>query len=288
MAAGTSAPNRPVGCGTPPLPVRECGPTLGVGDASPEMPYSHPQPIRPQEALRKVRHLVPGAMALAAMAGFVNSSALAVFHSPVSHMSGTVSHLGIDLASGRWMDAWGSVGIVCGFVLGAMLAGVLVGAWKLIPGRAYGVAMVVEGLALGIAAGLLVNGRAGVGLTVVALACGLQNAMSSSYCGLMIRTTHVTGTVTDIGVILGHWLRHRQIQAWKLAFLGGLVLSFGIGGWAGAWLELEFGPKILFVPAGLMAVAGAVFWFITHTGVVDLMQGAVAQTPQTGSLPDRR
>jgi uncharacterized membrane protein YoaK (UPF0700 family) len=252
------------------------------------MPYSHPQPISPKDAFSKVRHLVPGAMALAFMAGFVNSSALAIFHSPVSHMSGTVSHLGIDLAGGRWSDALASVAIVCGFVVGALLAGMMVGAWKLVPGRAYGVVMVVEGVVLGVAGAVLMAGYSRLGVPMVALACGLQNAMSSSYCGLMIRTTHVTGTVTDIGVILGHWLRHRQIQGYKLAFLSGLVLSFGVGGWAGALAESRLGPKTLFGPAVLMMVAGAVFWFLHHTGVVDLMQNAAPRPPQTGSIPDRQ
>jgi uncharacterized membrane protein YoaK (UPF0700 family) len=252
------------------------------------MPYSHPQPISPKEAFRKVRHLVPGALALALVAGFVNSVALAIFHSPVSHMSGTVSHLGIDLAGGRWADALGSAGIVCGFVFGALFAGVMVGAWRLIPGRAYGVVMAVEGVALGLAGVLLHQGFQWSGVAMVALACGLQNAMSSSYCGLMIRTTHVTGTVTDIGVMLGHWLRHRQIQGYKLAFLCGLFLAFGVGGWAGALAQVGFGSKVLFVPAGMMFIAGVVFWFITHTGVVDLMQGAEAHPPQTGSIPDPR
>lgn len=251
------------------------------------MPYSHPQPISPKEAFRKVRHLVPGAMALTCVAGFVNSAALGVFHSPVSHMSGTVSHLSIDSAAERWVDVASSVGIVCGFVLGAMLAGIVVGAWKLIPGRAYGVVMVVEGAALALASILLMDGSRGVGLPLIALACGLQNAMSSSYCGLMIRTTHVTGTVTDIGVMLGHWVRHRQIQGYKLAFLCGLVLSFGVGGWAGAIAEGRFGPLTLFGPAVLMTTAGLVFWFITHTGVVDLMRSGEERPPQTGSFPDR-
>jgi uncharacterized membrane protein YoaK (UPF0700 family) len=252
------------------------------------MPYSHPQPISPSDAFTKVRHLVPGALALAWVAGFVNSAALALFRSPVSHMSGTVSHLGIDLARAHWADAGGSAGIVLGFVAGAILAGVLVGALKLVPGRAYGIVMFVEGVALALAGVFLLNGRLRLGLPMIALGCGLQNAMSSSYCGLMIRTTHVTGTVTDIGVMLGHWLRHRQIQRRKLAFLCALVAAFGLGCWMGAATEFRFGPSVLFVPAALMTLAGAVFWFVTHAGLVDLMQDAQPRPPRTSSFPESK
>lgn len=38
---------------------------------------------------------------------------------------------------------------------------------------------------------------------LVAAALGLQNAMCTSHFGAIFRTTHVTGTVTDIGSTLG-------------------------------------------------------------------------------------
>jgi uncharacterized membrane protein YoaK (UPF0700 family) len=42
-------------------------------------------------------------------------------------------------------------------------------------------------------------------------ACGLQNAMVSTYSGAIIRTTHITGTVTDLGAMIGQYLRgHRH------------------------------------------------------------------------------
>lgn len=224
-------------------------------------------------------------MLLAAAAGFINSTALGFFHTPVSHMTGAVSRLGLDLVEGRGNDAWASLGIILGFVAGAMLAGVLVGAWKLIPSRRYGVAMMVEGGLLSLATGLLITQHR-LGLPAVAMACGLQNAMTSSYCGLMIRTTHVTGMVTDIGVMLGHWLRHRQVEFWKLRFLAGIFAAFGLGGWLGAVADARFGPVALAVPAVGCTVAGAVFWFVTHRGLVDLMQDAAPAPPRTGSFPE--
>lgn len=40
-----------------------------------------------------------------------------------------------------------------------------------------------------------------------ALACGLQNALTSKYSGNVIRTTHLTGATTDLGIAFGHILR---------------------------------------------------------------------------------
>ena len=237
-------------------------------------------------AHQNVRHLLPGACLLTATAGYINSAVLGFFHTPVSHMTGAVSHLGVDIAEGRGRDIMSSVSIVLGFLAGALVSGALIGSWKLVPSRSYGVALMAEGALLALATWLLAS-QSRLGLPAVAMACGLQNAMASTYCGLMIRTTHVTGTVTDIGVILGHWLRHGQVQLWKLRFLTALVLSFGVGGWMGAVAEVKFGLLCLGVAAAGTTIAGGIFWFVTHHGLVELMQSATPRPPPTGTFPDR-
>ncbi len=248
------------------------------------MPYSHPQPLEKPNAFKQVRLLVPGALALACTAGFINSVALGFFSTPVSHMTGAISHFGMDTAKNQWSDAFSAATIILGFLLGAALNGVIVGAWKLIPGRRYGVAMMVEGALLG-AATLLLIGKQRLALPAVSMACGLQNAMSSSYCGLMIRTTHVTGIMTDIGVMLGHWIRHRQVEGWKLRFLISIVGSFGLGCWIGQMADSRFGPSCLAIPAIGFVIAGAVLSFVYHHGLVDLLQSANPQPPTTASFP---
>jgi uncharacterized membrane protein YoaK (UPF0700 family) len=193
------------------------------------------------------------------MAGFVNSIALGVFHSPVSHMTGAVSYLGIDVAGGHSGDAAATLLIIVSFMIGAAVAGFVVGAEELIPGRRYGIALVLEGGLLALATYLLVKGRH-TGVPLIAMACGLQNATTSSYCGLMIRTTHVTGTVTDIGVMLGHWLRHRHIERRKLLFMIGVVSAFGIGVGIGAFSDKMAGSASLAIAAVGCAIAGGTLW----------------------------
>lgn len=248
------------------------------------MPYSHPQQLERQHAFKQVRLLMPGAAALAASAGYVNSVALGFFHTPVSHMTGAISHFGIDTASGNWPDALSALTIIIGFVCGAALNGIIVGAWKLVPGRHYGVAMVVEGCLLGFATFLFMS-RHRLALPTVALACGMQNAMSSSYCGLMIRTTHVTGMATDIGVMMGHWIRHRQIEGWKLGFLVMIVSSFGAGCWLGQLVNARFGPACLALPSVGFIIAGTILGLAYHRGMVDLIQSPDPTPPPTASFP---
>ena len=248
------------------------------------MPYSHPQGIDRRSAFRQIRHLQSGGCLLAATAGFINTVALGFFRTPVSHMTGAVSHLGIDLATAEFSDATTSASIILGFLAGAMISGVLVGAYRLIPGRSYGITLMAEGGLLALATTLLLS-KQRFALPLAAMACGLQNAMTSSYCGLMIRTTHVTGTVTDIGVMIGHWIRHREIEGWKLRFLVLIFLSFGVGGWTGALADRFFGPMCLAVISAGCTLAGGAFWFLTHRGIIDLMQEAKPMQPRTSMFP---
>lgn len=211
-----------------------------------------------------MKHIFPGAVALSGTAGYVNSVVLGFFDTPVSHMSGAVSRFGLNIAKMDLHGSLGSLGIVLGFLCGAMLAGVFVGATKLVPSRRFGAVMVIEGLLLLGATWLLMHSSAW-GPLLAATACGLQNAMSSSYCGLMIRTTHVSGVVTDMGVMLGHWLRHRRIVTWKLHFLVALLLAFGSGGILGACLDIAYGPLCLLMPAVGCTLAGAVFFAVMQS-----------------------
>jgi uncharacterized membrane protein YoaK (UPF0700 family) len=221
------------------------------------MPYSYPQNLTREQALGGIKHLLPGAMAFAGTAGFINSVALGVFRSPVSHMTGAVSYLGIDLATWRSHEAVATFSIILAFMAGAALAGFIVGAEKLGPGRRYGAALLGEGALLAAAMLVLISGRS-FGVALIAMACGLQNATTSSYCGLMIRTTHVTGTVTDIGVMLGHWLRHRHIERRKLLLMVGLVTAFGAGVWLGALADGRWGSASLGIAAAGCMVAGGI------------------------------
>jgi len=234
--------------------------------------------------LWQTRHLLPGAAALAGVAGYTNSVMLGFFHAPVSHMTGSLSRLATDSALGQYVDAFLAATIMGGFLVGAILSGFIVGGWKRMPSRRYGVGLMLEGGLLALATYLLFF-RERLALPVVALACGLQNAMTTSYCGLLIRTTHVTGMVTDIGMLLGHWLRRGEVEGWKLRFLCAVVGSFGAGSWCGAWANARYGPLCLALVAAGVTVAGGIFWFITHRGLLELMAEERGEAPHTSVFP---
>lgn len=205
-----------------------------------------------------------GGAALASIAGFVNVCVLSAFQVPVSYMTGAVSRLSGDVGTGNTADLWTVVALLAGFVAGATVSGVVVGAQALRPGRRYGVVLVGEGIALALAAWLL-GASTTAGVALAAFACGLQNAMASSYYGLILRTTHVTGIVTDLGVLFGHRLRGERVPVWKGAVLGALVAGFFAGGLIGVVALGRFGTAALAAPAAACVIGGALYVVVrTH------------------------
>lgn len=228
------------------------------------MPYI---PYKDQSKTFKERPwvFIYGAL-LAAAAGFVNVLLLGIYHVPVSHMTGAVARIAIDVSSGNRTDFWGAITIFIGFLCGAIVSGMIIGGTRIQPGRRYGVAMMTEASLLFIAAILLVNGNTRSGIPVASMACGLQNAMASSYCGLILRTTHVSGMVTDIGVLIGHWIRYQRIEFWKLALLVIIFSGFILGGICGGISYSHYGIYPLFTLAAGCFIAGLFYfvWRIHH------------------------
>jgi len=196
---------------------------------------------------------------LAGCAGYVNAVLLGIYHVPVSHMTGAVSRLALDLSAGDIKDLAGALAIFAGFLGGAILGGVLIGGTQVLPGRRYGIAMMCEGSLLTGSFLLLLAGHMS-GIAVAATACGLQNAMASSYCGMIIRTTHVSGMVTDIGVLLGQMLRYRRLEFWKLALLSFLLCGFFTGGVLGGYGFAQFGIPAL-LPVAIGCFVAGMFYF---------------------------
>ncbi|KAK1738917.1 hypothetical protein QTG54_010233 [Skeletonema marinoi] len=62
-----------------------------------------------------------------------------------------------------------------------------------------------------------------------AIANGLMNGVSSMYSANLLRTSHLTGTTTDIGLFLGMALRGNRTNNWKLYILIGLAVFFWTG-----------------------------------------------------------
>lgn len=150
------------------------------------------------------------AITLAWIAGYTNAVTLLSCHTATSHVSGTTSNFGIEVASQHWTLAGYSLFLILTFVFGAALSGATTelgrrAHWESI----YVLPMALQGLlltAFSLCIEFIPSAELRGGNTIflatglASLAMGLQNATITRISHGIVRTTHVTGVLTDLGL----------------------------------------------------------------------------------------
>ncbi len=205
------------------------------------------------------RWIWTGAWALAFVGGIVNVVGLLGFeHQAVTHLTGTTSMLAAALASLDGAAALHFASIIGSFLAGTVLSGFLIQDSTLQLGRRYGVALLLESILLCVAIPLLQRNNI-FGLYSAACACGLQNAMVSTYSGAVIRTTHISGMFTDLGIFLGHTLRGLPVDSRRLRLCFLVISGFLVGGIVGAVAFPRLSYSTLYIPAALTAITSLAY-----------------------------
>ena len=157
---------------------------------------------------------------LAAIAGAINAGGFLAVQRYTSHMTGIVSAMAEDLAVGSVALALGGVVALASFVSGAACTALLINwARRHRLHSKYALALMVEAvllLAFGLAGSNLQSFAALLEPSTVLLLCfimGLQNAIITKISDAEIRTTHMTGIATDIGIELGRWIYWNRNEA---------------------------------------------------------------------------
>lgn len=219
--------------------------------------------------VRSPRHNVQLAALLALNAGVLNSVGFVAVSVYTSHMTGLTATVADHLVlGGSAVVLTGLLGVAT-FLAGAATCALLFnwGRRRDLRGR-YANVLVLEAL-LVLLFGLLAEGfgwrhRDLVFVAVLCFTMGLQNAVITKISGAQIRTTHVTGMVTDIGIELGKLAYRSRTPGLppvvpdpkQLGILALLVGLFFGGGVLGAIGYLEIGFATL-VPLALVLLAAA-------------------------------
>ncbi len=201
---------------------------------------------------------------LALIAGCINAVGYLCFrHQPITHLTGTSTELGLALAR---LDAaeiahWALA--IASFLAGAVLSGFIVQQSVLQLGRRYGVVLMIES-ALLFAAMPLIHEQRDLGLYLASAACGLQNAMVSTYSGATLRTTHLSGIFTDLGIYLGQRLRGLPVDMLRVHVCLLVASNFIVGATLGALGFLAWQERVLLVPAVLTGAVGLGYAIYRH------------------------
>jgi uncharacterized membrane protein YoaK (UPF0700 family) len=205
-----------------------------------------------------------GGIVLTGVAGIINAVAFLGFqHQGVTHLTGSTTLFGIALAQHDLGLSVHLAAITAAFLAGCIASGFIVQDSTLQLGRRYGVALALESLLLFCAVPLLDRQHV-VGAYLASCACGLQNGMASTFSGAVLRTTHVSGAFTDLGILLGHWLRRVSVDARRLRLCLMLIGGFLGGSWLGAIGHAWAGNRVLYFPATVIGAAGIAYAMYRH------------------------
>ncbi len=205
---------------------------------------------------RTPRWVLTGAFTLALSAGSINAVGfLGAHHLGISHVTGTVSLVGTRIAALEWTDALAALSMIGSFFAGAVLSGLVLRESTLRMGRRYGVVLTIESAVLLTAVYFFERGW-WTGAYFAATACGIQNAIATSYSGAVIRSTHLTGIVTDVGIACGHVMRGQPVDWRRMRLYGVIFGGFALGGIVGSFGYVKYGYRMLCVPAALSGFTG--------------------------------
>lgn len=223
---------------------------------------------------------------LAFIAGFCNSGGFILIGSYTSHVTGSVGRISTDVAEGNPGAAVFAVLLVVMFFAGAFASTLIIEAHG--PTRkqeGYGTALLGQGMLLSlfvVVAGpdyathpRVLDAEA----SMLCFAMGMQNSLMTRMSGAVIRTTHLTGVVTDLAIETAGWYRFHRAKLPVLStligplqpaerpvltrsiLLGTIMLAFIFGGIVGAWLTHHETRWSMALPAaGVFAASGLAFF----------------------------
>ena len=195
------------------------------------------------------------AILLAGIAGALNAAGFQAAGFFSANMTGNVSALSDQIGLGHLGLTGMFVALILAFVSGAFCSGLLIetGRRRAIRGiYAYSILLEAALLTILAIADLTLPGF-GAGLLVgLSFIMGLQNAATTRISDARVRTTHVSGMATDIGLALASLAYGNGPQRLKLHL--STLAAFLLGGIAGVVVYLAIGGWLLLVAAFLLLV----------------------------------
>jgi len=230
------------------------------------------------------------ALWLATSAGLLNAIALGAFGFFPSHMTGNTSQFSSEVSSTDLNDIIFFATIIMSFVTGAIIARIIV-LWGIIQNvrLIFCQVLFIEGLLLaGVSLYEMYFHTFTTNREIIVFLCGLMgihNSTSTQLSGGRVRSTHITGTLTDAGISLASvvvamlrrdFSKDTTAQRSQLTTHLTTLFSFITGGIAGLILFREFGFNAM-LALGLMLTFVAAFSIISTSLRVRKVRAALSK-----------
>jgi uncharacterized membrane protein YoaK (UPF0700 family) len=206
---------------------------------------------------RTYAHNVKLASLLGLTAGFVNAAGFLGFSVLTTNVTGHAALFAERIAMQDWKTARVVALWMFLFLAGAFISGLIVSKIGRNQRFSYAIPIIIEmAILLGIASLGFNYDHSLVGKEIFAgsllFAMGLQNSLVSMVSGSVVRTTHLTGTFTDLGIELAQLLQrsHQDIHGLlsKIKLRLAVILFFMTGALAGAYLFRSYSFSAFFLP----------------------------------------
>lgn len=161
--------------------------------------------------------------------GFINLICLiSVLRYPVGYVTGNLTDAGASVAHGHYFAFFYLLFLIVCFLFGSILSGLIVKSQALKMDKRYDLCLILQFIIV-LSSMILLSRLDKTAAYLLAFTMGLQNAMTTHYGSALIRTTHMTGTTTDLGLLISQWLKGESIQFWKVRLYCCLIFGFMIG-----------------------------------------------------------
>jgi len=189
--------------------------------------------------------------------GYANVLSIFRLGTPTTHMTGNLSNISFSIFELDFKKAAILFTIVLLFLLGGIISGYIFNNRSFGKGKSYGVFLIVIGILLGMAEYII--GEKYIITAIIALTSGTQNGLNIAYNEITIRTTHMTGYLSDIGRLIGIKLNGRKIETSKLLYLISAVVIYFLGGAAAVFISLPDHGHNFYEISFLYIIAGFLY-----------------------------
>ena len=189
------------------------------------------------------------------IAGFLNGVFFIIAGTAVSHHTGTITRAALTLSQGAVAEAAAFLLLILSFYIGACISGMLFHKSDCTFSKRYGILLLVFSTVFFAIA--VLRPPLQIVLIITCVILGIQNGMFIPYDGILIRTSHFSGYLTDAGHAMGKVIRGKRQELQRgVHYLSGIV-CFAAGAAASAFM-----PSIaFFYIIAVLYFFTAVFYF---------------------------
>ena len=177
----------------------------------------------------------------------MNAATLISFlHNSVGYVTGNISYAGTYFSEENYVMFLKMIMLVIAFLLGSITSGLIIKSEHYNKDQRYSANLILQLLFVVIAI-YLMRYKLSYCEYFLAATMGLQNSMTTHYGSALIRATHMTGTTTDLGILIAHWIKRKNVPFWKIRLYLILIVSFLAGSIIGAVCFAYFQENSLFI-----------------------------------------